>query len=105
MNIPNEKHAVIGSIAALQGFYGQANYAAAKAAVGGFTKSLAREVGSRNITVNAVAPGFIDTDMTKALPENVRQFDAIVLNNASGPWITPTAADMAKPALKKAQPF
>ena len=47
---------------------GQANYAAAKAALIGFTKSLAQEVGSRNITVNCVAPGFIDTDMTRALP-------------------------------------
>jgi 3-oxoacyl-[acyl-carrier protein] reductase len=51
---------------------GQANYAAAKAALVGFTKSLAQEVGSRNITVNCVAPGFIDTDMTRALPETQR---------------------------------
>jgi 3-oxoacyl-[acyl-carrier protein] reductase len=48
---------------------GQANYAAAKAGVVGMTKSLARELGSRNITVNCVAPGFIDTDMTRALSE------------------------------------
>jgi len=51
---------------------GQANYAAAKAGIIGFTKSLAKEVGSRNITVNSVAPGFIDTDMTRALPEEHR---------------------------------
>ncbi len=52
---------------------GQANYAAAKAGVEGFSRALAREVGSRNITVNAVAPGFIDTDMTRDLPEAHRQ--------------------------------
>ena len=51
---------------------GQANYAAAKAGILGFTKSLAREVGSRGITVNAIAPGFIDTDMTRALAEAQR---------------------------------
>jgi 3-oxoacyl-[acyl-carrier protein] reductase len=48
---------------------GQANYAAAKAGLVGFSKSLAREIGSRNVTVNVVAPGFIDTDMTKELSE------------------------------------
>jgi 3-oxoacyl-[acyl-carrier protein] reductase len=52
---------------------GQVNYAAAKAGLIGFTKALAREVGSRNITVNAVAPGFIDTDMTRALPDAQRE--------------------------------
>ena len=51
---------------------GQANYAAAKAGIIGFTKSMAREVASRNITVNAVAPGFIDTDMTRALSDDQR---------------------------------
>ena len=51
---------------------GQANYAAAKAGIIGFSKSLAREIGSRNITVNVVAPGFIDTDMTRVLPEDQR---------------------------------
>ncbi|SFN53649.1 3-oxoacyl-[acyl-carrier-protein] reductase [Formivibrio citricus] len=56
---------VVGAI----GNAGQTNYSAAKAAMFGFTKSLAKEVGSRGVTVNAVAPGFIDTDMTKGLPE------------------------------------
>ncbi len=63
----------IGSVVGSTGNPGQANYAAAKAGLLGFTKSLAREVGSRGITVNAVAPGFIDTDMTKELPENARE--------------------------------
>jgi 3-oxoacyl-[acyl-carrier protein] reductase len=62
----------ITSIVGLTGNPGQANYAAAKAGILGFTKSLAREVGSRGITVNAVAPGFIDTDMTRALAEAQR---------------------------------
>ena len=63
----------IGSVVGSSGNPGQANYAAAKAALLGFTKSLAQEVGSRNITVNCVAPGFIDTDMTKALPDVARE--------------------------------
>jgi len=62
----------IGSVVGASGNAGQANYAAAKAAVVGFTKSLAQEVGSRNITVNCVAPGFIDTDMTRSLSEAQR---------------------------------
>ncbi len=62
----------IGSVVGTSGSAGQANYAAAKAALVGFTKSLAQEVASRNITVNCVAPGFIDTDMTKVLPEEHR---------------------------------
>jgi 3-oxoacyl-[acyl-carrier protein] reductase len=63
----------IGSVVGASGNAGQANYAAAKAALVGFTKSLAQEVGSRNITVNCVAPGFIDTDMTRALAEAQRE--------------------------------
>lgn len=59
----------IASVVGVSGNAGQTNYSAAKAGVIGFSKSLAREVGSRGITVNVVAPGFIDTDMTRALPE------------------------------------
>jgi 3-oxoacyl-[acyl-carrier protein] reductase len=62
----------ITSVVGATGNPGQANYAATKAGVIGFTKSLAREVGSRGITVNAVAPGFIDTDMTRALSDEQR---------------------------------
>src|ERR1700683_2107798 len=62
----------VTSIVALTGNAGQTNYAAAKAGILGFTKSLAREVASRGITVNAIAPGFVDTDMTRALSEQQR---------------------------------
>lgn len=62
----------IGSVVGAMGNAGQANYAAAKAGLEGFSRALAREVGSRAITVNAVAPGFIDTDMTRELPEAQR---------------------------------
>ena len=62
----------ITSVVGASGNAGQANYAAAKAGVAGMTRALARELGSRNITVNCIAPGFIDTDMTSALPEAQR---------------------------------
>ena len=62
----------IGSVVGTMGNAGQTNYAAAKAGLIGFTKSLAREVASRGITVNAVAPGFIETDMTQALNDDQR---------------------------------
>ena len=62
----------ISSVIGVTGNAGQSNYAAAKAGIIGFSKSLAREIGSRNITVNVVAPGFIDTDMTRVLPEDQR---------------------------------
>jgi len=63
----------IGSVVGSAGNAGQANYAAAKAGVIGFSKSMAREVASRGITINVVAPGFIDTDMTKALTDDQKE--------------------------------
>jgi len=63
----------IGSVVGAMGNAGQSNYAATKAGIAGFARALAKEVGSRNITVNTVAPGFIDTDMTKDLPEEQKQ--------------------------------
>jgi 3-oxoacyl-[acyl-carrier protein] reductase len=63
----------VGSVVGLMGNPGQSNYCAAKAGLVGFTRSLAREVGSRGITVNTVAPGFIDTDMTRSLGDEQRQ--------------------------------
>jgi len=72
----------ITSVVAASGNPGQTNYSAAKAGIIGFTRSLAREVGSRGITVNAVAPGFIETDMTSSLPEGQQQalLEQIALN-------------------------
>lgn len=90
----------ITSVVGIRGNAGQVNYAAAKAGVIGLTKSLAREAGSRNITVNAVAPGFIDTDMTKDLPEDIRQemLQAIPLGRPGD------VADVAKLAVFLAGP-
>jgi 3-oxoacyl-[acyl-carrier protein] reductase len=62
----------IGSVVGSMGNFGQANYAAAKAGLTGLSKSLAGELGSRNVTVNVVAPGFIETDMTRNLPDDVK---------------------------------
>ena len=75
------------SIVGLTGNPGQANYSASKAGIIGFTKSVAKEVGSRGITVNAIAPGFIETAMTEALPEAVRTgfLDATPLSRAGQP--------------------
>jgi 3-oxoacyl-[acyl-carrier protein] reductase len=77
----------IASVVGLSGQGGQTNYAAAKAGVIAFTKSLAKEVGSRNITVNCVAPGFIPTDLTNSLPEEQKQL--IVKNTPLGRFGTP----------------
>ncbi len=77
----------ISSVIGLTGNVGQANYAAAKAGIIGFTKSVARELGRRNITVNAVAPGYIATDMTASLSEEYKQrmFDLIPLGRSGTP--------------------
>jgi 3-oxoacyl-[acyl-carrier protein] reductase len=72
----------VSSVVGLQGNAGQANYAAAKAGILGFTRSIAREVGSRGITVNAVAPGFITTDITATLPDEAK--DRILTQVALG---------------------
>jgi 3-oxoacyl-[acyl-carrier protein] reductase len=90
----------VASIAGLIGNAGQCNYAASKAALIGFTKSLARELGSRGITVNALAPGFIETDMTAALVQTVRDglLKSIPLNCFGQP------EDIAQAALFLAGP-
>ncbi len=91
----------IASVVGLTGNPGQTNYSAAKAGMLGFTKSLAREIGSRNITVNCVAPGFIDTDMTRELAEEQRQalIGQIPLNRLGEPAdIAAAVTFLASPA-------
>ncbi len=83
----NGRIITIGSVVGSAGNAGQANYAAAKAGVIGFSKSMAREVASRGITVNVVAPGFIDTDMTKALTDEQKEaiFKDVPANRLGAP--------------------
>jgi len=91
----------ISSVVGSMGNAGQANYAAAKAGMEGFSRALAREVGSRNITVNVVAPGFIDTDMTRALDETQRAglIDSVPLKRLGQPIdIAAAVAFLASPA-------
>ena len=91
----------IASVIGLTGNAGQANYAAAKAGIIGFSKSLAKEIGSRGITVNVVAPGFIDTDMTRGLPEDAKaaMLGQIALGRLGSPEdIAQAVAFLAGPA-------
>jgi 3-oxoacyl-[acyl-carrier protein] reductase len=91
----------ISSVVARRGNAGQSNYAAAKAGIIGLTKSLAKELGSRSIRVNAIAPGYIDTPMTQALPEEARK--AIVEATPLGTMGTPR--DVADAVVLLASPM
>jgi 3-oxoacyl-[acyl-carrier protein] reductase len=84
----------MSSVVGLTGNPGQANYAASKAAILGFTKALAREVASRQITVNAIAPGYIETDMTREIPEDARKllFSSIPMQRIGRPEDVASAA-------------
>ena len=91
----------IASVVGLTGNPGQTNYSATKAGMLGFSKSLAREIGSRNVTVNCVAPGFIDTDMTRDLPDEQREalINQIPLNRLGDPAdIAAAVTFLASPA-------
>ena len=90
----------LSSVVALRGNAGQTNYAASKAGLIGLTKSAAKELAGRNVTVNAVAPGFVETDMTASLPDDVRAayIDAIPLKRLGTPQdIADAVAFLASP--------